>query len=45
LTKGQEAAEKEQIKESLRQQKMSTEATDFISSLQSAAKIKYFVNY
>jgi len=45
LTKGQETAEKAQIKESLRQQKMSAEASTFIDSLRAAAKIKYFVNY
>jgi len=42
---GQEETYKNQIKDMLKQQKLSTEATSLVDTLKSQAKIHYFVNY
>ncbi|MFH1188262.1 MAG: SurA N-terminal domain-containing protein [bacterium] len=45
IPEGEESTFLEQVKDYLRQQKLSTEASSFIDSLRSQANIKYFVNY
>lgn len=45
IPSGQEASYKEQIKNEIKQQKLSTEVQTLINSLKSQAKIQYFVNY
>ncbi len=45
VTEGQEATINEQIKNELRNQKLNSEATTFITSLKAKAKIQYWVNY
>lgn len=45
ITKYEEAATREQIKEGLKNQKLNTQAQALITELKSKAKIKYFVNY
>ncbi len=45
IPKGQEAATLANIKNTLMNQKLSTESTALIETLKSQAKIRYFVNY
>jgi len=45
IPEGQEAATAAQIKDELRNQKLSTESNTLIATLKSQAKIRYFVNY
>ena len=45
IPEGQEAATAVQIKDELRNQKLSTESNTLIATLKSQAKIRYFVNY
>jgi enamine deaminase RidA (YjgF/YER057c/UK114 family) len=45
IPEGQEATTTAQIKDELRNQKLSTEANALIATLKSQAKIRYFVNY
>ena len=45
IPKGQEATTTAQIKDGLRNQKLSTESNALIATLKSQAKIRYFVNY
>ena len=45
VTKGQEATTNDQIKNTLSNQKFSSEAQNLINDLKSKAKIQYFVNY
>jgi len=45
MTKGQEATTTAQIKDEIRNQKMSTEASALIAALKAKAKIRYFVKY
>ncbi len=45
ISKGEEAEYKNQLKEQMRQQKLSNAAMALIDSLRSQAKIKYFIKY
>jgi len=45
IPKGEEAASKEQIKNQLKQQKLSDAAGTLLESLRSKSKINYFINY
>ncbi len=45
LPKGEEAADRVQIKEQIRQQKLSQEGQAYIDSLHTGAKVSYFVQY
>lgn len=45
LPKGEEAVAKEQIKEQIKQQKITNEGQILVDSLRAAAKISYFVDY
>jgi len=45
IPEGQEATYKEQVKNQIEQEKLSSAASEFITSLRNAAKIKYFVEY
>jgi hypothetical protein len=45
IPKGQEATATAQIKDEIRNQKLSTAGNDLITTLKSQAKIRYFVNY
>jgi len=45
IPEGQEATTTAQIKDELRNQKLSTEGKALIATLKSQAKIRYFVNY
>lgn len=45
IPKGQEATYKEQVKNQIRQQGLSTAANELITSLKAQAKINYFANY
>jgi len=45
IPKGEEATTTAQIKEGLKNQKLSTESSALVDTLKSQAKIKYFINY
>jgi len=45
MTAGQESKIREQVRQQLRQQKLSSEAGPFIESLKALSSIRYFINY